>query len=141
VTITLNRGKHAEGTVNGEVEFSATPTGQNLLVTLRGSVANPPVISDAEFESPLAMADAAATCRAQTSTGSVAVVDDTGIERVDVQWNGGKGTQTDTLSPDGRYYGSFGPFSTTGEHSATIIAYDTLGNSSSLVVPVTVLRC
>jgi RNA polymerase sigma factor (sigma-70 family) len=137
VTITLNRGKHAEGAVNGEVEFSATPTGQNLLVTLRGSVANPPVISDAQFESPLAVASAAATCRSQTSTGSVAVVDDTGIESVDVQWNSGKGT----LSPDGRYYGSFGPFSTMGEHSATIIAYDTLGNSSSLVVPVTVLRC
>jgi RNA polymerase sigma factor (sigma-70 family) len=142
VTVTLSRAKLAEGPANGAVDLGATPTGQSLHLKLSGSVNNPPSITDPRFAGPIAVEGASASCNEQVSWGSVAATDDTAVKGVVAQWDDGNGIRTRALTRDGRYYGSFGPFSTTGEHSAKITAYDTLGNASRpLVVTVTVRRC
>jgi RNA polymerase sigma factor (sigma-70 family) len=143
LTVTLNRSGLAEGPVSGTVNVTAS-TGQSFHVSLTGSVNNPPVISVISFtQSTLSVQSTATSCPyPTTSGGSVVVADDTTLTQllvVTLSWNGPNSPERMTW--DGKFYGTFGPFTTTGAHSATVTATDQFGNSSTATIKVTVTPC
>lgn len=143
LTVTLNRSGLAEGSVRGSVDVTAS-TGQTFHATLTGSVNNPPVISAINFtQTTLSVQSPGLSCQyPTTSGGSVAVTDDTTRTAdltVMLSWDGPDSPQR--MIWDGNFYGTFGPFTTTGAHSATVTATDQFGNSRSATIRVTVVAC
>lgn len=77
-------------------------------------------------------------------TASVAVLasDDTGVTAVTLSWSGPDGSGSTQLSPDGdTWFGSLGPFATTGSVAWTVTVTDAAGNTTSHSDKIAVIGC
>lgn len=140
LTVVLNRSGLVEGAVRGTLEISAAPTGGSFRLPLSGSVNNPPRIELRSVSDTLAYSGAEANCLPQTGRVSALVTDDSGVASVVLRWSDG-GNHSVTLSQDGMWYGSYGPFSAVRAYTLTVTATDVNRNAEALRFTVSVVSC
>ncbi|HET9655942.1 MAG TPA: sigma-70 family RNA polymerase sigma factor [Kineosporiaceae bacterium] len=138
LTVTLTRPKMADGSVTGMVALASSTTGQSGQVSLSGSVANAPMISNLKVPYVGLRVPAAACAYPMTAQVSVDVSDTNGIVSVIMQWNNGGGTMSTPMAGGQTYTAPIGPFLRAGSYPLTVTATDSRGKTATTTGSVTV---
>lgn len=143
LTVTLTRAGLPTGSVAGML--TVTAPGQSLSVTLFGTVARPPEITNITTPA-LSVGVPSAQCLPLRGLVTALVTDPDGsadVQSVTLTWNDGKTTRTTamTAAAGGPRVVTVGPFAAAGTHAGTITATDTHGTATTADLTVTVVAC
>jgi RNA polymerase sigma factor (sigma-70 family) len=143
LTVSLTRAGLPEGPVTGVL--TVTSTAQSLSITLFGTVARPPQITNITTPA-LSVGVPTAQCRPLRGLVTALVGDPDGaadVSSVTLTWNDGKTTHITPMAAaaGGPRVATVGPFAAAGNHPGTVTATDAHGNVTTAGLTIVLVAC